>query len=106
MLISISILGEDGWTHLERILETTIPIMLFMWNNRRKAKKEAEAKAEALKIELNARHEQNQGKLDAILFDQIYLVPHDHLEARIANVPPETPLTVGGIMRRPNGKKT
>jgi hypothetical protein len=50
----------------------------------------------------NKEHKQNRELLEAILYDQMYLVPHDHIETRIPGSESAT-LTRGGIIRRPNG---
>ena len=38
--------------------------------------------------------------LQAILYDQLYLVPHDHIESRLPGAD-NVQLTRGGIIRRP-----
>lgn len=50
-------------------------------------------------------HEENQAKLNAILYDQLYLVPHDHIESRIPG-DENVALTRGGIIRRPGNGGT
>lgn len=47
-------------------------------------------------------HKENREMLEAILYDQMYLIPHDHIETRIPGAD-NVPLTRGGIIRRPNG---
>jgi len=47
-------------------------------------------------------HKENREMLEAILYDQLYLIPHDHIESRIPG-DENIPLTRGGIIRRPNG---
>jgi hypothetical protein len=47
-------------------------------------------------------HQENREMLEAILYDQMYLVPHDHIESRIPGSD-NVQLTRGGIIRRPNG---
>lgn len=47
-------------------------------------------------------HKENREMLEAIMYDQMYLVPHDHIESRIPGND-NVPLTRGGIIRRPNG---
>lgn len=49
-------------------------------------------------------HKENREMLEAILFDQMYLIPHDHIETRIPGSD-NVPLTRGGIIRRPNGTR-
>jgi hypothetical protein len=50
-------------------------------------------------------HKENREMLEAILYDQMYLVPHDHIESRIPGSD-NVQLTRGGIIRRPNGGPT
>lgn len=47
-------------------------------------------------------HKENREMLEAIMYDQMYLVPHDHIESRIPGND-NVALTRGGIIRRPNG---
>jgi hypothetical protein len=95
-----------GWDHLYRILETTIPIIIFFLASRRQAKKEADERAQRVKDDLareraeqDARHRENQEKLNGILNEQVWLTPHYHNEE-------EGPLMAKGIRRRPrNGPR-
>lgn len=75
-----------------------IGIILNQYWNRRKARREQEARDERIRAEQNRRHKENQDKLDGIIKEQQYLEPHDHIE--------ETgTLKVTGIIRRkPNGQ--
>lgn len=45
-------------------------------------------------------HRENREMLQAILYDQLYLVPHDHIESRLPGAD-NVQLTRGGIIRRP-----
>lgn len=85
---------------------TTVPLLVaiggglgHLYLARRKEQKQSEAIRQK-------EHEENQEKLDAILLDQLYLVPHDHIESRVPSDDGDVPLTRGGIIRRPNGPPT
>lgn len=56
---------------LETILGSTVPIFLYMWNNRRTAKSDVAKK-----------HEENQRMLNEILTEQKYFPPHGHSEVK------------------------
>jgi hypothetical protein len=49
-------------------------------------------------------HKENREMLEQILYDQLYLIPHDHIESRLPGAE-NAPLTRGGIIRRPNGRE-
>lgn len=92
---------ETAQDHLYRIVDTTIPIIIFFLTFRRQAKKEQEARAEKVREELeqsrirqDERHRQNQAKLNELLDERDYLVPHDHNEKG------NQTLSAGGIIRR------
>lgn len=68
---------------LLRILEITVPIMLFMWANKRTAKRENEK-----------RHKENQDKIAELVSERDYLPPHGHIEEA-------GPLQAEGIIRKP-----
>jgi hypothetical protein len=78
---------------LQRIIETTIPILLFLWAQKRKAKKETERRYEDAKRENDRRHEENKERLDELLDERQYLRPHDHQEQN-------GPLMAEGVVRR------
>ena len=68
----------------ETILTSTVPILLFMWSNRRKAKADTAQK-----------HEENQAVLNEILTERKYLPAHGHAER-------SGPLQADGITRAPD----
>lgn len=75
------------WGHtVVEILGVTVPIIIYMAANRYTAKKDTEA-----------RHEQNQLKLNEIIAERNYLPPHGHIEE-------DGPLKADGIIRKPNGR--
>jgi len=59
----------DVWGELIKESEVAAPVLLGIWVMRRKEKKTNEA-----------RHVENQQKLDELLIERKYLVPHDHNE--------------------------
>jgi len=69
---------------VENFLVVTSPIILFMWRNRDKAKKEQEAK-----------HAENQKLLEEIKTEREWLPSHGHGER-------SGPLTAEGITRSPD----
>jgi hypothetical protein len=99
------------WSRLlETVATTTVPILLYMWANRSRAKREAEKKAVAVQDTLentsrdlerkqDERHRQNQEALGEINSKLTYFPPHIHLES-------EGPLEAKGIRYVPkrNGR--
>jgi hypothetical protein len=73
----------NEWLHsgLE-IIGVASPILFFMWRNRREAKRDTER-----------RHEENQREFRAVIEQQKYLPPHDHIETG-------GPLQASGIVRK------
>jgi hypothetical protein len=72
------------WTNVIRdLLTITVPILLFMWRNRSKAKKETAIK-----------HEENQRILNEILTERQYIPAHGHRET-------SGPLLAENIYRAP-----
>lgn len=77
----------DVWGEVIKVSEVAAPILFGIWLMKRGEKKKMET-----------RHIENQQKLDELLIERKYLVPHDHNED-------EGPLTFDGIVRRKfNGK--
>lgn len=63
----------------ETVVTTTVPIILIMWSNRRRAKRD-----------MDARHAENQKKLDDLAKEREYFPVHIHTER-------EGNLTVKGL---------
>jgi hypothetical protein len=76
----------DPTRMIETILTTTIPIVIYMWANRRQAKADVESK-----------HEANQRKLDEILTERQYFPAHGHSER-------SGPLCAEGVTRGPDAR--
>lgn len=57
--------------HLYRVAEITVPILLVMWNNKRKAKKEREKQ-----------HEENKKSIDGMKQQLTLCPPHLHTEEK------------------------
>lgn len=77
----------DVWGEVIKVAEVASPILFGIWLMRRGERKKMEM-----------RHTENQQKLDELLIERKYLVPHDHNED-------EGPLMFDGIVRRKfNGK--
>lgn len=74
-----------------QVAATTVPLFVFIGEATRR-----------LWIQRQKEHKENQKMLEAILYDQLYLIPHDHIESRIPGND-NLQLTRGGIIRRPNG---
>jgi hypothetical protein len=66
---------------LETILTTTVPLGLYMWDNRRRAKKEIEIK-----------HRENTALLSEMITERRFFPAHEHLER-------SGPLTIDGLRR-------
>jgi hypothetical protein len=52
-------------------------------------------------IQRQKEHRENREMLESILMEQLYIIPHDHIESRLPGEE-NVPLTRGGIIRRPN----
>lgn len=81
-----------------------VPAIIFMMDNRRRAKNQAKKEQEAIKEELNKKHSENtkrldqqDEKLDEILSERKYIPSHGHREKR-------GPLTAEGIHYPPREK--
>ena len=62
--------GTPDWQRLlENIGTVTIPILVMLWNNRRKTKDELEQK-----------HKENVEMFNTIVLDRKLYTPHEHLE--------------------------
>lgn len=73
------------WAHIfETFITATVPILIYLWNERRQSKKDTQKK-----------HEENQRLLETVVQHG-----HEHLEFG----DPKTVLTFGGI-RKLNGSK-
>ena len=83
--------------NLERILETTIPIIIFLWDQKRRAKKENQERFENLRVENAQRHQENKNRLEALMSEREYLQPHDHVET-------EGNLLAEGIIRKKHSR--
>lgn len=73
------------WGHsITEAIATTVPIILYIWNNKRKAKKDTER-----------RHEENQAVLNGLVTERRYFPAHGHseksglLQAEGINYPPK-----------------
>lgn len=88
------------WGHVSEMVITavgsSVPILLYIMSNKRKAKKDADSRAEATHRETIMMHQENSEKLDAVLSERQYLKPHDHIETT-------GPLDAEGIIRKRNG---
>jgi len=73
----------------DQALATSVPIILAVGEAARR-----------LWTQRQKEHRENREMLEAILYDQLYLVPHDHIESRIPGND-NVQLTRGGIIRRP-----
>jgi hypothetical protein len=81
---AIQEISSGGADHLYRILEITVPVLLFMWANKRAAKKDVER-----------RHQENQELITRLSTERKYFKPHMHSEK-------EGPLTVEGLTYPPS----
>jgi hypothetical protein len=70
-----------GW------VAVAVTVILYIAGNKKAAKKD-----------MDARHQENQAKLNEIIAEHSFLPPHDHIEEH-------GPLDADGIIRRPkNGR--
>lgn len=76
----------NNWGHaLMDFFGVAAPIILFLWNSNRQAKRQEQR-----------RHEEYKTMLDELFGERKYLKPHDHIEMR-------GPLTAEGVIRKRNG---
>jgi wyosine [tRNA(Phe)-imidazoG37] synthetase (radical SAM superfamily) len=66
---------------IEMLCSTTVPLAIYMWANRKRAKREIEEK-----------HEQNQKLMEEMIEERRYFPAHEHLEK-------SGPLTIEGMRR-------
>lgn len=87
------------WGHsLIEVLGVTVPIILYIANEKRKDRKQAMLRADEAKKDNDQRHKENKERLDELLGERQYLKPHDHIETG------NEPLMADGIIRKRNGR--
>lgn len=65
-----------------RVAEITVPILLFMWSNKRKAKKEREEQNEENRKERDRQHEENKKNITEVKTQLEFCPPHLHTEEK------------------------